>query len=99
MPTSRINKTNNYTVMSKFHLKDERLTLKAKGMLSVLLSLPEDSKYSEEEITKALPFETTESITTTLRELMLKGYLKRSQSKDGTDSVYEAFEEPFQKGE
>lgn len=46
MPTFRIEKNKNYTVMSNYHLRDKRLTLKAKGLLSFMLSLPEDWDYS-----------------------------------------------------
>jgi hypothetical protein len=42
MPVFRVEKTRNYTVMSNFHLKDKNLSLKAKGLLSLILSLPEE---------------------------------------------------------
>ena len=41
MPVFRVEKTRDYTVMANHHLKDRRLSLKAKGLLSVMLSLPE----------------------------------------------------------
>ena len=42
----RVVKTKNYTMMSNQHLKDKRLTLKAKGLMSVMLSLPENWDYT-----------------------------------------------------
>lgn len=46
MAVYRVHKTKNYTVMSNTHLRDRELTLKAKGLLSVMLSLPDDWEYS-----------------------------------------------------
>ena len=46
MAVFRIEKNNNYTVMSNYHLRDKKLTFKAKGMLSFMLSLPDDWDYS-----------------------------------------------------
>ena len=46
MSVVRINKNNNYTVMSNYHLRDRELSLKAKGLLSMMLSLPDDWDYS-----------------------------------------------------
>ena len=46
MPVFKIEKNNNYTVMSNYHLRDKNLSYKAKGLLSFMLSLPEDGDYS-----------------------------------------------------
>ena len=46
MSIFRINRNRNYTVMSNFHFKDKRLSLKAKGLLSQMLSLPDNWDYS-----------------------------------------------------
>ena len=46
MAVFRIEKTRDYTVMSNHHLKNKNLTLKAKGLMSVLLSLPDDWDYT-----------------------------------------------------
>ena len=46
MAVFRIEKNRNYTVMSNVHLKDRGISLKAKGLLSVILSLPEDWNYT-----------------------------------------------------
>jgi len=45
MAVFRVERTGDYTVMSNFHLKDKRLSLKAKGLLSQMLSLPDDWDY------------------------------------------------------
>ncbi len=45
-PHSGVNKNVNYTVMSNYHLQDKKLSLKAKGLLSYMLSLPDDWDYS-----------------------------------------------------
>ena len=46
MAVIRINKTQNYTVMSNYHLKEKDMSLKAKGLLSLMLSLPDNWDYS-----------------------------------------------------
>ena len=46
MPTFREERTGNYTVMSNHHLRNEKLSLKAKGLLSQMLSLPEKWNYA-----------------------------------------------------
>ena len=46
MSVFRINKTKNYTVMSNHHLREKKMSLKAKGLLSMMLSLPDDWNYS-----------------------------------------------------
>ena len=46
MAVFRIEKTRDYTVMSNYHLKDRTLTLKSKGLLSMMLSLPDEWNYT-----------------------------------------------------
>ena len=46
MAVFRVEKTRNYTVMSNYHLRDKSLSLKAKGLLSLMLSLPENWDYT-----------------------------------------------------
>ena len=70
----RVNKTSDYTVMSNVHLKDTRLTLKAKGLLSVVLSLPSDWRYSVAGLA-SISKEKETSIKTALDELRENGYL------------------------
>lgn len=46
MAVYRVQRTRDYTVMSNYHLKDKGLTLKSKGLLSMILSLPEEWNYT-----------------------------------------------------
>ena len=46
MAVFRVERTRNYTIMSNYHLRDKRISLKAKGLLSQMLSLPEDWDYT-----------------------------------------------------
>jgi hypothetical protein len=95
----RVNKTKNYTVISNYHLKDSNLSLKAKGLLSVMLSLPDDWDYS----IKGLVYICVESepvIKSTLKELQKFGYLvidklMPNQTKSGRiEYEYNIFECP-----
>ena len=85
MAVFRVEKTRNYTVMSNHHLRDKSLSLKAKGLLSLMLSLPEDWDYT----TRGLAYickDGVDSICTTVRELEGAGYIvrKRERRADGT---------------
>lgn len=71
----RVNKTTNYTVMSNTHLRDKELSLKAKGLLSVVLSLPNDWDYSVMGLA-SISRECETSIKSALNELKLHGYLE-----------------------
>ncbi len=80
MAVCRIEKTKNYTVMSNCHLRDKRLSLKAVGLLSVMLSLPEDWDYT----TRGLAIickDGVEAIGAALRELEHCGYLQQRSKK------------------
>ena len=70
----KIEKNKNYTVMSNYHLRDKNLSLKAKGLLSFMLSLPENWDYSLSGLI-AVCKEQESSIKSTLRELKNNGYL------------------------
>ena len=52
MAVFRIERTKNYTVMSNYHLRDKALSLKSKGLLSMMLSLPEDWNYTTRGLAK-----------------------------------------------
>lgn len=71
----RVNKTNNYTVMSNRHLRDKNLSLKAKGLLSVVLSLPDNWDYSVNGLA-SISKECETSIKSALSELKANGYLE-----------------------
>ena len=85
MAVFRVEKTRNYTVMSNYHLRDKSLSLKAKGLLSLMLSLPEEWDYT----TKGLAYickDGVDSIRTAVRELEGAGYIVRQRERhaDGT---------------
>ena len=85
MAVFRVEKTRNYTVMSNHHLRDKSLSLKAKGLLSLMLSLPEGWDYT----TRGLAYickDGVDSICATVRELEGAGYIVRARERraDGT---------------
>ncbi|MDO4961027.1 MAG: helix-turn-helix domain-containing protein [Eubacteriales bacterium] len=85
MAVFRVEKNANYTTMSNYHLRDKQLSLKAKGLLSFCLSLPDTWDYSIMGLV-AVCKEGRDCIMSTLRELEEAGYLKRDRSRnaDGT---------------
>lgn len=99
MSVIRVNKTKDYTIMSNYHLNDINLSLKAKGLLSVMLSLPEDWDYSIRGLA-AISKEGEKAIRTVLTELEDAGYLTRTRVQDNkgrfSDVVYDIFEKPTQ---
>ena len=78
MSVFRINKTNNYTVMSNHHFKEKKMSLKAKGLLSLMLSLPDDWDYSISGLA-TLSKDGKDSIMSALAELEKFGYLTRKR--------------------
>lgn len=77
----RVKKTKNYTVMSNYHLRDMRLSLKAKGLLSQMLSLPEDWNYTVRGLA-AINKETFTTIRGVIIELERAGYIVRRQRRE-----------------
>jgi len=102
MAVFRVEKTKNYTVMSNFHLKDKTLTLKAKGLLSIILSLPEEWNYTTRGLA-AICREGVDCIGAALRELETAGYIERNRLRDElgkiTDTEYVIYEFPQDKPE
>ncbi len=97
MAVFRVEKTKDFTVMSNYHLRDVELSLKAKGLLSLMLSLPEDWDYT----TKGLACickDGVDSITSALKELENHGYLTRQRIRYGNgrlgDITYTIHERP-----
>lgn len=97
MAVFRVEKTKDFTVMSNHHLRNAELSLKAKGLLSLMLSLPEDWDYT----TKGLAHicrDGVDSISTTLKELERNGYLTRQRVRYGNgrlgDIEYTIHEKP-----
>lgn len=76
MAVFKIHKDDNYTVMSNTHLKDNRLSLKAKGLLSVMLSLPENWDYSINGLVAICNQEKEHAVRSALTELKECGYVE-----------------------
>ena len=97
MAVFRIEKTRDYTVMSNHHLKDRTLTLKSKGLLSMMLSLPDEWNYTTRGLA-AICREGVDSIGAALKELEAHGYIRRTQLRDEkgkiTDTEYVIYEMP-----
>ena len=104
MAKFKVNKTKDYTIMSNYHLKEKNMSLKAKGLLSIMLSLPEDWDYSISGLV-AISLENETSIKSALAELKQLGYLEviklmPNESETGRiDYVYNIYEIPKQEGE
>ena len=81
MAIFRVSKNRNYTVMSNYHLKDRALTLKSKGLLSMMLSLPEEWDYTTRGLASICK-EGVDAIGASLKELEAGGYLVRRQLGD-----------------
>ena len=98
MAVFRIDKTKDYTVMANFHLRDKSLSLKAKGLLSLMLSLPEDWDYT----TKGLAYickDGVDSICAAVKELENAGYVQRKRNRNSqgrlTNVEYTILEKPL----
>ena len=90
MAVFRVERTKNYTVMSNYHLRDKNLSLKAKGLLSQMLSLPEDWDYTLLGLAQ-INAEGKDAIRAAVTELERAGYIRRRQTvdKDGKFSSNE----------
>ena len=97
MAVFRIERTRDYTVMSNHHLRNEKLSLKAKGLLSMMLSLPDDWNYTTRGLAKICK-EGVDAIGGALRELETAGYIVRHQLRDRqgriSDTEYVIYEQP-----
>ena len=97
MAVYRVERTRDYTVMSNYHLKDTTLSLKAKGLLSMFLSFPEDWNYSTRGLAKICK-EGVEAVGNTIKELEKAGYIIRRQLRGAngriTDTEYIIYEKP-----
>ena len=80
MPVIRVQKTKNYTVMANYHLRDKRLSFKAKGLMSFMLSLPEEWDYTVNGLS-AFATDGRDGVREALRELETAGYLRMGQSR------------------
>lgn len=81
MPVIRVEKNKDFTVMSNYHLRDRSLSMKARGLLSTMLSLPPDWDYTVAGLATLSP-DGKDSIRSAMGELEAEGYLKRSRTHD-----------------
>ena len=81
MAVFRIEKTRDYTVMSNHHLRDKSLSLKAKGLLSLMLSLPEEWDYTTKGLARICK-DGVDSICAGVRELEDHGYVVRERIRN-----------------
>ena len=81
MAVFRIEKTRDYTVMSNHHLRDRSLSLKAKGLLSLMLSLPEEWDYTTKGLARICK-DGVDSICAGVRELEEHGYVIRQRVRN-----------------
>lgn len=97
MAIFRVERTRDYTVMCNYHLRDQNLSLKAKGLLSMMLSLPDDWNYTTKGLATICK-EGVEAIGTGLKELEKAGYIVRRLLRGDhgriTDTEYIIYERP-----
>ena len=97
MAVFRVERNKGYTVMSNHHLRNKDLTLKAKGLLSQMLSLPEDWDYTLAGLSH-INRESIDAIRTAVWELEKAGYITRRQGRDEKGKMtaieYTIYEQP-----
>lgn len=97
MAVCRVHKTKDYTLMSNCHLRDKELPCKACGLLSKMLSLPEEWDYTTRGLA-AICKDGVDSISSALKELEQRGYLVRIRLRDDKDRItdveYNIYETP-----
>ena len=97
MAVFRVHKNENYTVLSNHHFKERGMSLKAKGLLSLMLSLPDGWDYSAAGLV-TLSKDGKDSVNAALKELEKFGYLRRTQAIDTGGKFsgynYEIYEQP-----
>ena len=97
MAVFRVERNTGYTVMSNHHLRNKELTLKAKGLLSQMLSLPEDWDYTLKGLS-LINREQIDAIREAVRELERAGYIVRSRERDAKGRLrgadYVIYEQP-----
>lgn len=104
MPIVRVEKNSDFTVISNFYLRDKGISLKAKGLLSIILSLPDEWEYSVAGLA-SICSENETAVKSALSELKKNGYLvvtkkMPNETKSGRiEYEYTFFEQPCQKQE
>lgn len=98
MAVCRVEKNKNYTTMSNYHLRDPNLSNKARGLLSTMLSLPDNWDYTTRGLAKICK-DGVDGITAQLKELEQYGYLIRHRIRDTggriVDMEYIIYERPY----
>ena len=102
MSIFRVDKTQNYTVMSNHHMRNKKLSLKAKGLLSYMLSNPDDWNYTLAGLANQSR-DGIDSVRSAVQELEQSGYLCRVKVRDArgriTDCDYQVYENPQAAGQ
>ena len=97
MSVFHVEKNTAYTVMSNHHLRDKSLSLKAKGLLSQILSLPEEWDYTLQGLAY-INREQIDAIRQAVHELEQAGYIVRTRERDNKGRLrgadYTIYEEP-----
>lgn len=97
MSVFRVHKTENYSIIANYHFKEKGLSLKAKGLLSLMLSLPDTWHYSISGLV-TLSKDGKDSVMAALAELEEFGYLKRTRVTNDKGQFsgvqYDIFEQP-----
>lgn len=100
MSVMRVEKNSNYTVMANYHLRDKGISLKAKGLLSVMLSLPAEWDYTLAGLAH-ISKEGVDAIGTAVKELEYAGYVVRTRRRNEAgqllDTDYTIYEFPQKK--
>ena len=99
MSVIRVNNTKGFTVMSNYHFQDKEISLKAKGLLGLMLSLPSNWDYSVNGLVTIVK-ENKAAVQSALKELEEHKYLKRTRVQDETgrfDYIYDIYEKPYDK--
>lgn len=98
MSVARTHHTSDYTVMSNYHFKDKNISLKAKGLLSLMLSLPDEWDYSVTGLA-SLSSDGETSVRTAVKELEEHNYLTRTPVRENgriVDWEYDIYEKPLE---
>ena len=103
MAKFKVNKTRDYTIIPNIHLKERKMSLKSKGLLTLMLSLPDDWNYSLKGLV-SLCSESESAVKSSLQELKEFGYLRiqKIAPKKGSgkfEYIYEIFESPLKEEE
>lgn len=97
MAVARTHHTKDYTCMSNYHFRDKSISLKSKGLLSLMLSLPDTWDYSVSGLA-ALSSDGETSVRTAVKELEEHNYLKRTPVRENgriVDWEYDIYEKPL----